>query len=83
MSKEAAKLDIEKLSFEQALKELEEIVRRLESGTQDLDQAIRDYERGTALKTHCEKKLGEAKLKVEKIITGKGGELKAEPFDVA
>jgi exodeoxyribonuclease VII small subunit len=72
--------DIETLSFEHAMKELEEIVRRLESGAQELEQSIKDYARGSALKAHCEKKLAEAKLKVDKIVSGKGA-LKTEPFD--
>src|SRR5690606_22107211 len=49
--------DIAKLSFEDALKELEEIVRALESGKGKLDEAIKSYERGVALKRHCERKL--------------------------
>lgn len=81
MSKKDNK-DIEKLSFEDALKELEEIVRKLEAGGQSLDSSIEDYSRGNALKAHCEKKLAEAKLKVEKIVSAEGGKAKTEPFDV-
>ena len=74
--------DIEKLSFEESLKELEEIVRKLESGGENLETSITDYGRGNALKAHCEKKLAEAKLKVEKIVSAEGGKAKTEPFDV-
>jgi len=74
--------DIEKMSFEQALKELEVIVRKLESGQQELETSINEYERGTALKEHCDKKLREATLKVEKIIKHPDKSLKTEPLDL-
>ncbi len=62
------RLSLEKdLSFEQALKELEEIVNSLERGDISLDDAIKAYERGSDLKDQCEKRLNEAKMKVEKI----------------
>ena len=66
--------DIAAMSFEQALAELETIVRALESGQAPLEQSIEQYERGAALKEHCEAKLSEARLKVEKIVVGAGGE---------
>lgn len=67
--------EVEKLSFEAALAELEEIVRRLEQGKSSLDDAIGAYERGAELKRHCERKLNEAKMRVEKItLDPKGGE---------
>jgi exodeoxyribonuclease VII small subunit len=81
MNKKSSK-DIEKLPFEESLKELETIVRELEAGGQDLDSSIEYYTRGTALKKHCEAKLSEAKLKVEKIIAAENSEVKTEPFDV-
>jgi len=56
---------IENLSFEEALQALEAIVSQLEKGQVDLEQAIENYTKGTALKQHCEKKLQEAKLKIE------------------
>ncbi|MEE8444058.1 MAG: exodeoxyribonuclease VII small subunit [Alphaproteobacteria bacterium] len=65
--------DVEKLSFEAALAELEEIVRQLEQGKSSLDDAIGAYERGAKLKQHCEKKLNEAKMRVEKITLSPGG----------
>lgn len=55
------------MNFETALSELESIVSSLESGKIDLDKAIDSYTKGTLLKEHCEKKLKEAKLKIEKI----------------
>ena len=57
----------QELSFEEALRQLEEIVTVLERGDVSLDQAIAAYEKGTALKAHCQKRLEEARLKVEKI----------------
>ena len=74
--------DIEAMSFEQAIKELETIVRKLETGNGELEAAISDYTRGTALREHCQKKLADAKLKVEKIIQSQGG-VSTEDFDVA
>lgn len=71
--------DITKLSFEEAARELELIVKRLETGDSVLDQAIGDYSRGMALKAHCEKKLADARMQVEKIVAGEGG-LKTVPF---
>ncbi|MGC6517241.1 MAG: exodeoxyribonuclease VII small subunit [Candidatus Puniceispirillaceae bacterium] len=55
------------LSFEEALRQLEEIVSTLERGDISLDEAIAAYEKGTVLKQHCQKRLEEARLKVEKI----------------
>lgn len=65
--------DIAQLSFEDAMRELEDIVRRLESGQVKLDQAVAAYERGAALRKHCEAKLADAKMKVEKITGGGKG----------
>ena len=66
-------VEIAKLSFEEALQELQDLVRRLEKGQAKLEDAVRDYERGVALKRHCEAKLHEAQEKVEKIILSDGG----------
>lgn len=75
--------DISHLTFEEALKELETIVRALESGETSLDEAISKYERGAFLKEHCEKKLNEAKARVEKITLSKDGTpVGSEPLDV-
>ena len=72
--------DIQTLSFEQAMAELEKIVQRLESGQEPLEQAITLYERGTALRQHCESKLNQAQLKVEKITQQPDGSVKTEEF---
>ncbi len=73
--------DIARLSFEDALSELETIVRQLEDGKGELDQAIKTYERGARLKRHCEAKLQEAQIKVEKVVLGPGGAVAVEPAD--
>lgn len=65
--------DISALSFEEALAQLERIVGELESGQAPLERSIDIYERGAALKAHCEKKLEAARLKVEKIVLGANG----------
>lgn len=74
--------DIAAKSFEQALEELEQIVRKLESGEGGLEQSITDYERGALLKAHCETKLREARMRVDKIAEKAGGVLATEPLDV-
>ena len=73
---------IESLSFEQALQELEIIVRQLEEGRVDLDKAIVFYERGTALKAHCEEKLKQAKMRVDQISLNDAGEPEAHASDL-
>ena len=73
--------DIANLSFEAALQELERIVAELESGKAELERSIQVYERGAALKAHCEAKLKAAQLRVEQIIVGPGGAVGAEPAD--
>lgn len=73
--------EIASLSFEQALAELEQIVARLESGQAPLEDSIRLYERGAALKTHCEQRLEAARLRVEKIVVGTGGQPGVEPAE--
>ena len=73
--------DIQSMTFEQALAELEQIVARLESGQAPLDDSIRLYERGAALKAHCETRLEAARLRVEKIVVGPGGATGAEPAE--
>ncbi len=71
--------EIAKMSFEEALAELEQIVRRLESGQVQLDEAIGSYERGALLKRHCEHKLNEAQQRVDRIVLGPDGAVNAEP----
>ncbi len=72
---------IETLSFEDALGELETIVRSLETGQAPLEDSIGSYERGIALKKHCETKLKDAKEKIEKISVGADGSISTQPFD--
>jgi exodeoxyribonuclease VII small subunit len=76
-----ADTDITSLSFEAALSELETIVTRLERGDAKLEESIAIYERGAALKAHCDAKLKAAKLKVDKIVLGPNGQIEAEPLD--
>ena len=71
--------DIAALAFEDALAELERIVRQLEEGKAKLDDAIHSYERGTWLKRHCEAKLREAQAKVDRITIAAEGSIGAEP----
>ncbi|MCC3305465.1 exodeoxyribonuclease VII small subunit [Sneathiella sp. HT1-7] len=73
--------DIAKMSFEEALKELEQIVEKLDSGQVDLDQSIDIYTRGSLLKQHCDAKLRNAQERVDKIV-GKNGNLSVEPANV-
>ncbi len=74
---------IEDLSFEVALKELESIVARLEQGEVDLEDSIALYERGQALKAHCDKKLKSAESRLEKIVLGSGGPESIERVETA
>ena len=67
---------IEQMSFEVALRELEDIVSRLEQGEVDLEDSITLYERGNALKAHCEQKLKGAEARLEKIVLGPDGQPK-------
>ncbi len=62
------------LSFEEALAELEGIVKDLEAGKGKLEQAVAAYERGAALRRHCEEKLAEAEAKVQAIVDGPAGQ---------
>ena len=82
MSQDAVNEDIKALSFEQALEALERIVDDLERGDVPLEQSIRIYERGEALKAHCEKLLKAAEDKVEKIrLSRDGAPVGTEPLD--
>jgi len=73
--------DIKKMSFEDALRDLEGIVEQLERGDAPLEKSIEIYQRGAALKAHCEGKLKDAQLKVEKIVLNKAGDASPAPFD--
>ena len=79
MSDSGVPADIAAISFEDALSELEQIVRRLEGGQVKLDDAIVSYERGAQLKRHCEQKLNEAQQRVDRIVIGPEGAVAAEP----
>jgi exodeoxyribonuclease VII small subunit len=71
------------LSFEDALKRLEEIVRTLEKGEAPLDQSIELYQEGDKLKRHCEARLKAAQARIEQIAFGSDGKpAGAKPFDV-
>jgi exodeoxyribonuclease VII small subunit len=72
---------VESLSFEDALGELERIVRGLEGGQQNLEEAIAAYERGAKLRQHCEAKLTEAEARVQAIVAGADGSLSLRPVD--
>ena len=74
-------VSVDTLSFEEALGELESIVRGLEKGDTKLDDSIQAYERGTALKKHCEKKLQDAQAKIEKITVANDGRIQTQPLD--
>ena len=76
-------LPVHEMSFEAALKELESIVSRLEQGAVDLEDSIALYERGQALKGHCETKLKSAESRLEKIVQGAQGPALGERLDVA
>jgi exodeoxyribonuclease VII small subunit len=81
MSDPTPAADIAAMSFEDALAELEQIVRRLEAGQVKLDEAIQSYERGAQLKRHCEQKLNEAQQRVDRIVIGPNGAIAAEPAE--
>lgn len=76
-----ADAEIKKMSFEDALRELEGIVEQLERGDAPLEESITIYQRGAALKAHCESKLKDAQLKVEKIVIDASGQAGTAPFD--
>lgn len=75
----AKKSELDGVPFEKALAELEEIVRKLESGSVDLEESIALYERGALLKAHCEAKLQAAQERIEKIVVTGDGTVKTEP----
>lgn len=73
---------IASMSFEDALRALEDVVRRLESGEVPLDQSIELYERGEALRRHCQARLDAAQARIEKIVAGPDGKpAHSVPFD--
>ena len=73
--------DISKLSFEDALRALEDVVRKLEGGEVPLDDSISLYERGEALRKHCQARLDAAQARIEKIVAGSDGSVTStQPF---
>jgi exodeoxyribonuclease VII small subunit len=78
---QTALTDIAALSFEDALAELERIVKGLEGGQQRLEDAIGAYERGAALRAHCEAKLAEADARVQAIVAQADGSLSLKTMD--
>jgi exodeoxyribonuclease VII small subunit len=82
MSDAKKRKDISAMSFEEALAELQALVKDLEKGEGKLDEAVDAYKRGIALKEHCEKTLRDAQEKIAKIVIAPDGEAKAEPLDL-
>jgi exodeoxyribonuclease VII small subunit len=74
--------EISTMSFEEALAELQALVKELEKGEGKLDEAVETYKRGIALKEHCERKLREAQEKIAKIVVGPDGAVRAEPAEL-
>ncbi len=73
--------DIAALGFEEALAQLETIVRQLEGGQGKLEDAITAYERGALLRRHCENRLREAESRIEKIAIAADGQLTTQPLE--
>ena len=69
-------------SFEQSLRELEELVTRLEAGDVSLEDSLRDFERGTALACALRERLDAAQLRVEKVMQKEDGKVKTQPLDL-
>ena len=83
MAEKAKQADIGVMSFETAMAELEQIVAKLEKGDVELEESIAIYERGEALRTHCDGLLKKAEAKVEKItLNADGKPAGTEPLDV-
>ncbi len=72
---------VAKMSFEEAMQELEAVVGQLESGEVELEKSIALYQRGAELKAHCDARLADAQARVEKIRLGEGGAVSTEGFD--
>lgn len=81
ISKKEILAEIKSLSFEDSLSALETIVSQLETGRIKLEDAVKAYEKGVLLKHHCEEKLQEAKMRIEKISLSQNGEVIIEPLE--
>mgnify|MGYP001176927943 CR=1 FL=1 len=77
MSKSATRA-VDQLSFEEAMTELEQIVRDMELGKTGLEQSIEQYERGVALRDHCQKRLQEAQMRITQMTQQADGTLHSE-----
>jgi exodeoxyribonuclease VII small subunit len=76
--------EIQSMNFEDALRALEEVVRKLESGEVPLDDSITLYERGEQLRAHCQARLDAAQARIERIVAGPdGAAIGVQPFDDA
>ena len=79
MSEHPNTIDINNLSFEDALKELEAVVMKLEDGKAPLEEAVQAYEKGAALKEHCDSLLKSARLKIHEIMTVQNSDITVKP----
>jgi exodeoxyribonuclease VII small subunit len=76
--------DLSQMSFEEALRALEDVVRRLEGGEVPLEESISLYERGEQLRRHCQARLDAAQARIDKIVAGPDGRAAGTaPFDAA
>ncbi|MDR0677160.1 MAG: exodeoxyribonuclease VII small subunit [Holosporaceae bacterium] len=78
----SAQKEINKMEFEEALGELETIVKTLEEGKSSLKDSVNLYERGTMLKKHCDEILESVQLRINQISSDKDGNLKIEPSEM-
>jgi exodeoxyribonuclease VII small subunit len=82
MSETKKRKDISTMSFEEALAELQGLVKELEKGEGKLDEAVDTYKRGIALKEHCERKLRDAQERIAKIVIAPDGAVTAEAIEL-
>lgn len=73
---------IEKMSFEEAIAELEQIVRKIDTGSENLADAVSSFEKGVKLKKHCENLLKDAKLRIEKITKNASGAIDVDNIEI-
>jgi exodeoxyribonuclease VII small subunit len=82
MSETKKRKDISVMSFEEALAELQGLVKELEKGEGKLDEAVDTYKRGIALKEHCERKLRDAQERIARIVIAPNGGVTAEAIEL-